>query len=451
MFMLLFTTKEARADEWIRYYLNDVTSEGTIIRHYKDSVDIVCCHNSSGPYFIVYKDGVVSSSVLYLHGDMEDIDTICDFEIFNDTIYFCGRKSTFNPIGAVVGYYDVSALLSMASVNVNYIPISTVDIVNAMEVGTFASRKHVVGVGENNKSKQVVVDLIDETTHWDVYYGEIGGDTILLSDLAITNKKIIVTSVRTGSLTIPAGQIWHFPKPTVPGSSLFPCTVLYDIIKNSFGINGKFLVKAATQDSFITVNRNKVSIPAENSFTISYYKILNYKNVVVSEEAEGISLLGDFDIDSITQDIGLLVYRKHKNTPGLTRSSVIYEIPDIYPIPSFVQTHVYKDVLFSSLDYIDCVDSYCGYYVSSGFRSPGYDTPYYMRFRKNFFDGYCLDKTESPARNIALDHDYSFIDVTGTLVQPETVELLKYLKNVNVKTECHSYRTMDDEGSDQQD
>ena len=215
--MLFLSANEAKAIEQVRYNMDDYTNPGSIIRHYADGIDIVCYNNSSYPYFMMYKHGVSTTNELFLY----PMDTVCDFEIYNDTVYFCGIMQERMVGHAVIGYFAVADLFNLNPSNVSYINLPAMTNVWAIEVGWFASRKHVVGVGESIDSDGMMVDMIDESVHWMVNFGDVGGDTVLLSDLAITQDYVVVTSKRNVTMVYAPSRLWYFKKPTMPGYSIF--------------------------------------------------------------------------------------------------------------------------------------------------------------------------------------------------------------------------------------
>ena len=106
--MLYLSTGEVRAIELVRNNGDDYAGPGSIIRHYADGIDIVCYNTKSTPYFMIYKQGSPASYELFLH----PMDTVSDFEIYNDTIYFCGEGHINRAGDAVVGYFAAPDLLN---------------------------------------------------------------------------------------------------------------------------------------------------------------------------------------------------------------------------------------------------------------------------------------------------------------------------------------------------
>ena len=236
--MTLLSSGNVKAIERIRYNAYESTNSQTIIRRYEDHADIACYHNSNKPYFMFYREGVASSHAMYL----DRMDTIFDFEIFNDTVYFSGKQRNSVSGKAVVGYFDATSFLSSSPTNVSYISLPSMDVVKAIEVKNFAARKHVVGIGKSLTSMSMMVDMIDESSYWKVNFSEVGGDSIILHDLAVTDSFVVVTSTMKTFFMLTTGRLWYIPKPFTPGQSLFPNFQVH--WKDHTGvIPGKYLIQ----------------------------------------------------------------------------------------------------------------------------------------------------------------------------------------------------------------
>jgi hypothetical protein len=394
--MLFLSANEAKAIEQVRYNMDDYTNPGSIIRHYDDGVDIVCYHNTAHPYFMMYRQGVPTTNELFL----DPMDTVCDFEIYNDTVYFCGIMQERMVGHAVIGYFAVADLFNLNPSNVSYINLPEMTNVWAVEVGWFASRKHVVGVGESINSEGMMVDMIDEYAHWMVNFGDVGGDTVLLSDVAITQNYVVVTSKRNLSVMVSKGRLWYFEKPTATGNSIFQGTVSF--LDNNLEIREKYRIRAIGGDVFITACHSDNIHGSLNPFVVSYYSGFTCnRNAVIDEGLYNFVTLGDISYTLGTNVVNLLLHGTyHTNSSSITRS-VIYEI--IYgALPSTVMAHVYDGVIFESLDRIWSINLDEQHLVSSGYMPEGLGTPYYLKYHSLYFDGSCLDKMDNYADTIKI-------------------------------------------------
>lgn len=429
--MLFLSANEAKAIEQVRYNMDDYTNPGSIIRHYADGIDIVCYNNSSYPYFMMYRQGVSTTNELFLY----PMDTICDFEIYNDTVYFCGIMQERMVGHAVIGYFAVADLFNLNPSNVSYINLPAMTNVWAIEVGWFASRKHVVGVGESIDSDGMMVDMIDESVHWMVNFGDVGGDTVLLSDLAITQDYVVVTSKRNVNMVYTPSRLWYFKKPTMPGYSIFQGTVSF--LDNNLEIREKYRIRALAGETFITACHSNYIHGSLNPFVVSYYSGFTCnRNAVIDEGLYNFVTLGDISYTLGTNVVNLLLHGTyHTNSSSITRS-VIYEI--IYgALPSTVMAHVYDGVIFESLDRIWSINLDEQHLVSSGYRPEAY-VPYYLKYNSLYFDGSCLAKTDKYADTIYISHKESKVSVDRVKTEQLPIVEAAGRKEMRIGTECTS-------------
>lgn len=429
--MLFLSANEAKAIEQVRYNMDDNTNPGSIIRHYADGIDIVCYNNSSYPYFMMYRQGVSTTNELFLY----PMDTVCDFEIYNDTVYFCGIMQERMVGHAVIGYFAVADLFNLNPSNVSYINLPAMTNVWAIEVGWFASRKHVVGVGESIDSDGIMVDMIDESAYWSVNFGDVGGDTILLSDVAITLNHVVVTSKRNLPVFAPKGRLWYFEKPTTTGSSIFQGNIY--IQDNNLEIIGKYRIRAMAGNGFITACHSDNIHGSPTPFVVSYYSGFTCnRNVVIDEGFFNFVTLGDISYTLGTNVVNLLLHGTyHTNSSSITRS-VIYEI--IYgALPSTVMAHVYDGVIFESLDRIWSINLDEQHFVSSGYRPEAY-VPYYLKYNSLYFDGSCLAKTDKYADTIYISHKESKVSVDRVKTEQLPIVEAAGRKEMRIGTECTS-------------
>lgn len=426
---------EVRADELIRYNMDEVTTSGTIIRHYKEGMDVVCYQLSYKAYFFTYKEGVATSHVLYV-----DMDTITDFEIYDDTVYFCGRRKNDIAGSAVLGYFDVASLFNPGVTNVAYMKVLSLETLNALEVGWFADRKHVVAVGMNPKNEAMVLDAIDELSYWNMNFAKMGSDTTVHLDLAITDGFVVVTSKMITWMW--GGRLWFVKKPVLSGHSLFPCNVDYHDFHQGALLGVNCQIEAMDSDNFVTAFHSYWNVSGSNPFIVSYYNGTNYiKSVLFDELSDSRFYVGDIGYENNSRSVELLIYGENKTPTGPTYRSVIYEIPDINVLPSIstIQAHVFDGVYFESLDYTFTRE----HFVASGIKQPApysYSSPYYLKFKYNDFSGVCLGEKDNASKKIDIDYKIDDKTITKTNMNqvPDTKE--EYKKEMWVGTQCMSMK-----------
>jgi hypothetical protein len=427
--LFLFPGVVKADDESIRF-VHEITTSRTIIKHVSDGVDIACFH-AYDPYFMVFWEGDTASNTFLV----SNMDSIYDFEIYNGKVYFCGEN---NAGIATVGFFDIASLLyPSSSINVSFLELPNLKNVKAIEVGTFASRNHVVGIGESVGSKGMMVDMIDETTHWIINFSNVGGDTMILSDLAIINNYVVVTATKTGPLYfVPAGYVWYLSKPTTPGNSLFPCTAILD--KHS-GIQGtKYLITQLRLDDFVTAY-NGPSLFGTRPIILSYYSGTSYvRSVVFEESVNNTFYLQDIEREYTTNTVEVVMSGKYTNSSGTVVRSKIYEIPDLFPLPSTVYAHFYNGLFLTSIDRIGSIIAGYGHFVLSGYDKPsGYGTPYYVKFLFGGFPGYCKSKVEKSLRETTVQNNRFTHKLNRLFIERNPVVEAFPIKPLWVETECH--------------
>lgn len=427
---LFFSFVEVKADEAVRY-VHEITTSRTIIRHISDGLDIVCYHEYD-PYFMVFREGDTASNTFLL----SRMDSIYDFEIYNGKVYFCGE----NYAGiATVGFFDLTSLIyPSSSINVSFFELSNIKDIKAIEVGTIASRTHVVGIGMGNNSQSTMVDMIDETTFWKINFSIVGGDTMILSDLAIINNYVVVTATKTGPLFfVPAGYLWYISKPTTPGNSLFPCTAILD---KHPGIKGtKYLITQLRIDGFVTAY-NGPSLFSTRPIILSYYNGPSYvRSAVFEEPTNNTFYLQDIEREYTTNTVEVVMSGKYTNSTGTFVRSKIYEIPDEDPRTSTIRAHFYDGVFLTSIDKINSLNIGEGHFVVSGYDKPsGYGTPYYLKFRHQIF-GTCLSKVENSLREVNIQHSVDEKSLSTSTIHRTPVMETFSIKPLWVETKCYSH------------
>ena len=430
-FILFFSPGQVRADELVRKNINETTTSMTIIRHYDDGRDLVCYH-STCPYFMLYREGVALSQAMYLR----DMDTVFDFEIYSDTVYFCGRKINYVSGDAVVGYFDIASFLSSASTNVFYISLPSMESVVAIEVGWFASRKHVIGIGEGYKSKGMMVDMVDETAYWNINFSDLGGDSLVLSDLAITSSYVVATATQS-SVWVPLnGYLCYIPLPTSPGQALFPCNAIY---KKHTGLSSsKYLILHQSGDSFVTAYNAWESYYSK-PFVVSYYNGLSYdRSVFIDNYFSNVYKLQAINQEIPIWTVELVLSEAYSNFGSTYINSKIIEIPFVDPVPSPVHAHFIDGVYLTSIDRYSSMNIGEGHFVLSGYNAlSGSGDPYYVKFQHQRYSGTCLTLQEQSIWNKILeDIEYEVtLDNNQTLQLPEVK--LGEKKEMQVDTKCY--------------
>ena len=388
------------ADELIRYDSHDIYAcSESIIRNYAPGVDVVCVHDRSvsagHPFFLAVKD---TSNVSY-YMVMGILDTVYDFEILKDTVYFCGKYSSSIYSGcAVVGYFDILSLMSSGYTTVSYLPITSMKTLSKLEVEFFASWKHLVAIGTDNLDSAVVMDATEGPTGWNICCAIFGNDSLRLTDIAFTDDYIVITSTKRASGMAPISGyrnrvLWWIEK-TVMG----PYYVPFNNVRRYIFDDGckSYMVRARKDNEFVTVCNFMSPATQPCDYNISVYDGLNMiSSYKFTESGNSMVSSGLLDISVDRTPGGKRLCVLLNNAYGNTADkSVIYDIP-LLPtfFPTIIGGHVNNyNVNVRSLDYTGIN----GHFVASGI-GPGlyYDHPYFLKYKFDNYDGDCFERVEN--------------------------------------------------------
>ena len=434
--VMFLASGESKANELVRYNTGDNTTPGSIIKHYINNMDVVCCQGSGCPYFMLYKESSSIPYALYL----QNMDTIYDFEILNDTIYFCGTGYATIAGAAIIGYFDLATLYSLAPANVQYIPMPLMKKITMIETDYIAWRIHVVGIGESIQSEGMMVDLIKEPTYWNVNFSVVGGDTVILSDLEILSGYVVVTSkmpsIDPVYSAIDKGRLWYIKKPTTPGISLFPNNVDYKDLPSVYNVTGKYLIKKMMDGNmFVTAHQIGNHNTGVNPFVLSFYNGLTYNTSVELDDPQWIDVsMKDFSYGFDCHSIELLLYGYYDPYYGTAPRSMVYDIPEP-PLPSTpVYAHSINGVCFESLDDAWVIFTNFVHFVAVGHKSSSV-IPYYMKFKSGIF-GSCLEKIRFTCNENIISHTVGRKNISSTQILQLPVEGISYKKELSLVNEC---------------
>lgn len=437
LFMLITSIKEVRADELVRYNSYDQYCTGSIIRHYKNGKNIVCNY-SQEPYFMIVEESATTENAHFLNV----MDTVCDFEIYNDTVYFCGRKLKSSGGGkcAAYGYFPVAGLFE-ESMCVRYVEIPEMHILKAIEIEWFAARKHVVAIGKDNESYSKILDAIDELTYWNTNINASGTDSVDFEDLTITDNYVVITSTKkvTGDLRI--GHIWYVEKPITPGDAIFPS--MAKIVKTSKIIGGKFLVKAMGNDSIFTAFTYGLFETGTLPFCVSIYNFMTLElDYIIDENEANYISLRDISLEKEMRGMLVLLHGEYETPGGTVFRSVIYEVYTKEPLWDIhAEAHIYDEVRFESLDYTGRLD----HFVSSGYKNETTNRfPFFLKFKYRFVNGDCLNYKFKRllTKKLKMNNYTKTLENISSVKEEEL--FCRTNKKMEMVTQCVTYRDDDE-------
>lgn len=313
--------------------------KGTLVRDLGDK-SMICNQigeSNGSPSFTLYNPGVSTAPEIFI-----DIDTILDFEVYNDTIYFCGVKSNATGGYGILGYFPISGF---PLTTVSYLNVPIFRRVRKMEVGNMMGHTHMVAIGDGIHGKAELVDANNLGSVWDMNFFDANDKEPWFVDLAITDNYVLVASTIRMGITIRA-RIFYFDKPTTPGGTLGPTAVPWRDIYNEASTH--MIIEPCIGDAFVVAMTSGINLIGQTSFIIVAYdgynthistnRITEYHRKATLEDIEY------YDSLRVTE---LLLYIDE----GETKYSVIYNLTSAMSTGNLSATgRIYDKVCLNSLD-----------------------------------------------------------------------------------------------------
>ncbi len=244
---LLSAAPVASAQEYIKEIVGTDCSY-SIVREYKANIRIVYNYGSTstlGGEFLLVTETGVTTPVLALRDDI----SVSDFEIFNDTVYFCGIGYLGYTRG-IVGHFPLSSF-SSSLVDI----IFTTDYEQFIRLEVFRSKYggqlHLALTGKLRGGGNCLVDVPNPTSGTPlIFYHTIlyNYDYNEINDVAVTDNYIVAT------LRNPRGnhegRLYYFGHPS-PGTHFF-----YGLV-NTVEVDRditSFMILEACHDDFFVVS-----------------------------------------------------------------------------------------------------------------------------------------------------------------------------------------------------
>lgn len=420
---LMFSLEKVSADELVKHNLSANYGVESIIRNYNTNTDIVCDRHLGSPSFTMYIDGV--STVNCLEVDMFDV---LDFEIYKNRVFFCGKYNTGSGIIGRIGYFDLGGFSSATNVQVYYLDIPWIKEFRAMELAYFAMKSHMLLIGDGIENEQIMLDFIDEGPFWNVNSTEIYNDSLRLSDLAVSNSYVIVTSTMVKSQS-KDGLLWFFSKPTAAGASIFQSTdISYENIGPNFSPD--VFVRTRNDNYFVVAHT-----PWEPSGSPDIYltwclgKIIVHRGVLSEPTNVKHLYMRDVAVENNHSIVHLLI--NMENSSGIP-CSIVYEILinlSISTLPAY--GHSYNGVYATSLN----LHSDLSHGVASGFGCIN-GNPYVLKYMPHAYGCGCLPSVQNEMRKLQFSCDPNKIVFPRAMEQMVPVSYLRETKAQEVKVDC---------------
>ena len=203
-------------------------SESSLIRYYKDSVDIRVEQWTIDP-----SSGNTARSCNYVNRATGDVYTfyfpshygIGDFEIFDGNVYFCGENGT----NAYWGYFNIDSVFFLGG-NVHYVLLSNsatshIMGLNRLDVFEESGTIHIVmlGVGTtlSNTGSAVAEAWKPSGSGWKFWYSIESDCIVTYRDIAVTDNYVVIVGHSCPNGASPLKHwLLHYNRPTAATSNL---------------------------------------------------------------------------------------------------------------------------------------------------------------------------------------------------------------------------------------
>ena len=326
--VLLLVPNVSFCQEFIK--ATKVQCDTTLVREVSENQWLACSYDGMNSVFTMVGTSTYAPTLA-----LPNYYYISDFEIYNDTVYFCGWiDSSFGV--ALFGYFS---LLTFQPSTVFCCHISVLNRLYKLAVFNNEGKPHVVFTGDKYKNRPVLADAISPSPDlWYfnyLYNAEI--DFLIYDDVAVTDNFIIATS---RIFDLDSGIIHYFDKPLSYTTIFYPHYVTYRSVQ--YKTYSPILVTACTEDYFATLCKDGVA-----SFVMSKYQWLNDDYSLESSLNYG--NCRDINYNADSNSVEVLVYEKNIKYGG---SLALHYSPLSYSFPS-IPAHVYYYHSLHSIDYLN--------------------------------------------------------------------------------------------------
>ena len=325
LFLYCFLSGSPSLGQNIIYKHPACNSETSLIRYYKDDVDIRV------EQWVLDPSGNPAQSCSYVDRSTGLAYTfyfpsyciVSDFEILKGNVYFCGGDLP----SAYWGYFNIDSVFFFGG-DVHYVsvPTSETPYVNGLrflDVFEESGSIHIVMTGNgytSNGMVSVVAEAWYNTFGWTFWFAIDNSHTLFLRDITLTDDYVVIVGSYNGKHTIlhydrPSGANVYYSMFSLlggtPGSSVnAPLHITDASIFTPYNIYTNMLARHTSNNGFITVCNS-----SSNSYVVSYYST---------------PVVDPYERFSFTDDIsGLLdmAYNEYVNSLCLTKCmNTIYRI-----------------------------------------------------------------------------------------------------------------------------
>lgn len=230
--------------------------------------DYSIIRNIDDDHWLVYSNGkgnafymISSSGATITHMDLAIHKLkILDFEIFENTVYFCGVNDTISP-NALMGYFNLSGFPYSA---VRYDVRSEWMSFGKLDVFRVENEIHIVMTAKYHSGNGTMVDVRSLSFgNWAYCDGDFDKVHFTFYDVAVTENYVVYTSIGDSNSTIiiPNTKLWYIKRPTSSGGPIFNNVPGYMQIVNLCDsvASSPILIEHIIHDTIIVASKNNIT------------------------------------------------------------------------------------------------------------------------------------------------------------------------------------------------
>lgn len=336
-----------------------------------------------------------------------------DFEVINDTVYFCGTE---NGVG-IIGYFAIATLTSS---NPEYYLFyrSDISIFKKLDVFYTSDVLHVVMLAEDNTKNQYIFDVKRlSSSNWVFTCTSEPWDYCIYEDIVATHDYVMVSRVNQ---KVKQNHLLRFKKPLLASGTIFGAQVVRNSIPKKV-LSPYWLEQCGDRLNTVAVTGQ---IAEDNTIACVWYT----GNTMLINSAIKIPMVNS------TEEISDIEYNRTSGEMNiLTKvhlTSYIYHFTDT---PGSIYYHWFYGNILMSFDYLEQQPT-C--FIATG-RDTYYNTLKYFRFVYTG-NNQCMPKLETYSYPVEYEDDIFLMELDHMRENDEPQLIQADFKQVFYERECTS-------------
>ena len=352
LFALLMMANNASGQNFIRE-TTSINDDHSLIRRITDTSWIVYSRTKGENIFLrAYK---TTNSASYLKLNENNIE-ITDFEVFHDTVFFCGTKPGVKPC-AVFGMFP---LAGFPACSVYYHYFSDLKSFDKIAMLSSSGKTHAAMTASYLGGYGTMVDIYKTSSSW--YYCVANRENMrdMYDDVAVLNNYVVYSSrayVGSSAPKYGRAQFVYHSLPAAPTSTVLSTTPLLRYF-SSMQATSPILLDAE-YDLLITATTT-----SNSKISVGHFSELNYYASAETATQSGLEIR-DLGFNDLNLETELLVTIQNATMTG----SLIYHFEDYHFMYNYIlYSHYYVNQFLYSLvkaGFNDMLHVSCGHNLTN--------------------------------------------------------------------------------------